>query len=115
MLHNRCPYFSIKIQEDDLKDNYQPLRTPIYHCAATDLILNRLQTQKEGQEMIKLLSRPAPNGEQYPLYGPDLKPLSPACCTCDRCHKTCEQGFSELMTSYDQDPTLPPASNLVPH
>lgn len=109
MFPQRCPHFSILIQMIENPDALYLLRTPIYHCAATTQIVQRLQIQEEGEEIAGLLSRSGPDGEIYPRCGPDLMPLSPNYCTCERYSERCEAGFAELMASFCQDAMQLPA------
>ena len=115
----RCPHFTITVQTINSvktlhsQDLLQPLRVPVYGCAATELMRKRLQAAVEGIDVIRALCGSITDIEDRVVLGPDLQSLSPACCTEERCHQRCEAGFVEIMSIYDQDSTLPPLTTLA--
>jgi hypothetical protein len=103
----RCRHFSFRVDMHPVPGLAQPLRIPIHQCRVADTLRTRLRSLADGEELAEALEQTASDGTRHSIYGPDMEPLSTHTCTQERCRRSYELAFVDLMTHMGLDTTLP--------
>ncbi len=104
---NRCGHFSVSVATLSVPGVFVPMQVPIYRCALAELMIQRLRDSDEGRRLADSLEAAPLDGFPRLVGGPDLEAITTTTCTVDRCRRSCQHGFTQILADIGVDASLP--------
>ena len=73
--NERCPHYSFDVARAIVPGHYSAMRMPVYRCALSEALIERLGTHPVGSRISNALQSIAADDFKRPHSGPDLRPL----------------------------------------
>ncbi len=103
----RCSHFSVSVATLTVPGVFMPMQVPIYRCALAEVMTLRLRTTGEGRRLADSLEAQPLEGQPRLVCGPDLEAITTTTCTPDRCRRSCQPGFLQILAEIGVNAALP--------